>query len=64
MDRFFSYASCWYVLCGHVCPCSLVVTCWERAALLPVVFVVFCHFPIYVLVNIRIKGKVGAMKLV
>ena len=26
-------------------PCSLVVTCWERADLLAVVFVVFCHFP-------------------
>ena len=25
-------------------PCSLVVTCWERADLLAVVFVVFCHF--------------------
>ena len=26
-------------------PCSLMVTCWERADLLAVVFVVFCHFP-------------------
>ena len=26
-------------------PCSLVVTCWERADLLAVVCVVFCHFP-------------------
>ena len=25
--------------------CSLVVTCWERAYLLAVVCVVFCHFP-------------------
>ena len=25
-------------------PCSIVVTCWERADLLAVVFVVFCHF--------------------
>ena len=24
--------------------CSLVVTCWERADLLAVVCVVFCHF--------------------
>ena len=45
-------------------PCSLVVTCWERADLLAVVFVVFCHFPKYILVQIRIKGEVGAMKLV
>ena len=27
-------------------PYSIVVTCWERADLLAVVFVVFCHFPI------------------
>ena len=26
-------------------PCSLVVTCWERADLLAVVFDVFCRFP-------------------
>ena len=26
-------------------PCSLVVTCWERADLLAVVLVVFCNFP-------------------
>ena len=45
-------------------PCSLVVTCWERAELLAVVFVVFLHFPKYVLVHIRIKGEVGAVKLV
>ena len=45
-------------------PCSLVVTCWERADLLAVVFVVFCHFTKCVLVHIRIKGEVGAVKLV
>ena len=44
--------------------CSLVVTWWERADLCAVVFVVFCHFPKCVLVHIRIKGEVGAMKLV
>ena len=44
---------------------SLVLTCWERADLLAVVFVVvFCHFFKCVLVHIRIKGEVGAMKLV
>ena len=42
--------------------CSLVVTCWERADLLAVVCVLFCHFPICVLVHIRIKGEVGAVK--
>ena len=57
---FVSYASCWCVsvLCG------LVDTCWERAGLLAVVCVVFCHFPKCVLVHIRIKGEVGAVKLV
>ena len=44
--------------------CSLVVTCWERADLLVVVCNVFCHFPKCVLVHIRIKGEVGAVKLV
>ena len=45
-------------------PCSLVVTCWERADLLAVVFVVFCHVPKCVPVHIRIKGKVNAVILV
>ena len=44
--------------------CSLVVTCLERADLFAVVIVVFCHFPKCVLVHIRIKGEVGAVKLV
>ena len=43
---------------------SLVVTCWERADLLAVVFVVFCHFLKCVLVHIRIKGELGVVKLV
>ena len=45
-------------------PCSLVVTCWERADLLAVVCDVFCNFPKIVLVHIIIKGEVGAVKLV
>ena len=45
-------------------PCSLVVTCWERAALLAVMFVVFCHFLKCILVHIRIKGEVGNVKQV
>ena len=45
-------------------PCSLVVSCGERADLLAVVFVVFCHFPKCVIVHIRIKSEVGAVKLV
>ena len=43
-------------------PCSLVVTCWERADLLAVALFVL-SFPKYVLVHIRIKGEVGAIKL-
>ena len=45
-------------------PCSLVVTCWERADLLAVMFVVFCHFTKYALVHIRIEGEDGSVKLV
>ena len=45
-------------------PFSLVFTCWERAELLAVVFVVFCHFAKCDLVHIRIKGEVGAVKRV
>ena len=44
--------------------CSPLVACWERAGLLAVACVVFCHFPKCVLVNIRIKGEVGAVKQV
>ena len=45
--------------------CSLVVTCWERADLSAVLcFLVLYHFPKCVLVHIRIKGEVGAVKLV
>ena len=43
---------------------ALCVTCWERADLLAVVFVEFCHFPKCVLVLMRIKGEIGAVKLV
>ena len=43
-------------------PCSLVVTFWERADLLAVGFVLFCHFHKCILVHIRIKGEVGAVK--
>ena len=44
--------------------CSLVVTCSERADLLAIVCVVFCHFPSCVLVRIRVRGGVGAVRLV
>ena len=57
MDRFVSYASCWLVLC---CCILIALWSWERADLLVVVFVVFCHFPKCVLVHIRIKDEFGA----
>ena len=52
---FIGYASCWCVM--FLKPC-------ERAGLLAVVCVLFCHFPKCVLVHIRIKGEAGAVKLV
>ena len=42
-------------------PCSLVVICLERADLLAVVIVVFCHFPKWFLVHIEIKCEFGAL---
>ena len=48
--------------------CLFLVALWslagEKADILAVVLVVFCHFPKCVLVHIRIKGEVGALKLV
>ena len=65
VDRFLLVMLHVGVCCAVVSvPCSLVVTCLERADLLAVVFVMFCHFSKYVLVHIRIKGEVGAVKLV
>ena len=65
MDRFCKLCFMMvYVVLSCLFFCSLVVTCWERADLLAVVCVVFCHFPKSVLVHIRIKGEVGAIKLV
>ena len=53
------------VCCGVVSVlCSLVATYWENADLLAVMFVVFCHLSKYLLVHTRIKGEVGAVKLV
>ena len=52
---------CSMLVCVALSCLFLVVTCWERADLLAVVF---CHFPKFVLVHIRNKGKVCAVKLV
>ena len=41
---------------------SPAVSCWGRADLSPVVFVVFRHFPTCVLVHIRTKGEAGWFK--
>ena len=43
---------------------SLLVKYLVSTRPLAVVFVVFCHFPKCVLVHIRIKGEIGAVKLV
>ena len=59
MDRFCKLF--FMLVCVVSVLCSLVVTCWERAELLAVVF---SHFPKCVLVHISIKGEVGAVKLV
>ena len=42
----------------------LFFVAWGKVDLLAVVCVVFCHFLKSVLVHIRIKGEVGAMKLI
>ena len=61
------------LLCGffllvmlRVGVCLFFVALWSPAGkgLLAVECVVFCHFPKCVLVHIRIKGEVGAIKLV
>ena len=60
MDRFLLVMLHVGVCCALVSVlCSIVVTCCKRAGLLAVVF---CHFPKCVLVHIRIKGEVGAVK--
>ena len=65
MDRFLLVMSSVVVCCAVVyVTCSLAVNCWERTDLLATVCIVFCHFPKCVLVHIRIKGEVGAVKLV
>ena len=62
---FVSYASCLVcVLLWCLFFAALLSPAVKRADLLAVVFVVFCHFPNCVLVHIRIRGKVGAIKLV
>ena len=43
-------------------PCRLVVTCWERADLLAVMYFVFCHFSKCFLVHIGNKGEVVVVK--
>ena len=53
------------VLCNVVSVlCRVVVTCLEKADHFAVVCALFCQFPKCVMVHIRIKGEVGAVKLV
>ena len=41
---------CLLCLCAHLFICTLVVTCWQRAALLAVVCGVYCEFVTFPLV--------------
>ena len=52
---------CSMLVCVVLSYLLLVVTWWERDDLLAVVF---CHCPKFVLVHIRNKGEVCAVKLV
>ena len=71
-DRSKAVLLLWIVFVSYACvccavvsvPCSVVVTYWERAALLAVVIVLLCRFPKCVLFHIRIKCEVDAVKLV
>ena len=50
MDTFYFYVLGSVFHTALTIPCSLLVSCWERAdlmALLYVVFLVFCHVPIW-----------------
>ena len=47
------------LVCVVSVPSSLVVTCWEKADLFAVVFVVFCHFPRCLDPHLN-KGELGA----
>ena len=65
MDRFCSL--CFMLVCV-VMMCLFFVALWSSAGKGLTSWlsccVVFCHFPKCVLVHIRIKGEVGAVKLV
>ena len=47
----FCYLCFELVMLSCLCHCSLVVTCWERAYLLALLYVMFflcfCHFPMW-----------------
>ena len=64
MDRFCSL--CFMFVCVVIL-CMFFVALWSSAGKGLTSWlscVVFCHFPKCVLVHIRIKGEVGAVKLV
>ena len=64
MDRFCKL--CFMLLCV-VMSFLFFVALWSpvgKGLTTWLLFVLFCHFPKYVLVHIRIKGEVGAIKLV
>ena len=68
MDRFCSL--CIMLVCV-VLSCLFLTALWSSAGKgltswlsCVLCFLVFCHFPKCVLVHVRIKGEVGAVKLV
>ena len=63
MDRF---RLCCFMLVCAVQSCLFLVVLWLSAGegLTSWLSCLLCHFPKYVLVHIRIKDKIGAVKLV
>ena len=55
---------CLLCLCARLFICALWSPARKGLTIGCRVCVVFCHFPKCVLVHIRIKGEVGAVKLV
>ena len=56
-----------YMSVGIMLSCLFLVHLWspaEKGLTSWLGCLLFCHFPKYILVHIRIKGEVGAVKLV
>ena len=61
MDCFWKL--CFMLVCV-VMSFLLFVALWSPVGKGLTPWLLFCHFPKYILVHIRIKGEVGALKLV